>query len=85
MEYAQKLRNLREDADKTQAEIAAILGTTQQYYANYETGKRPLPIDRLYILCRYYKVSADYILGLPKDLPYGTSKTKNSRKGNYSL
>lgn len=82
MQYAQKLRNLREDSDKTQAEIAAILGTTQQYYANYETGKRPLPIDRLYTLCSYYKVSADYILGLPEGLPYGTSKTRNSRKGS---
>lgn len=82
MQYAQKLKNLREDADKTQAEIAAILGTTQQYYANYEAGKRPLPIDRLRTLCRYYKVSADYILGLPKDLPYGLSKTKNPRKSS---
>lgn len=76
MDYAQRIRDLREDADKTQKEIAQLLGTTQQYYANYETGKRPLPIDRLRELCLYYHVSADYILGLPKDLPYGTSKTK---------
>ena len=76
MSYTKKLRDLREDADKTQAEIAAILGTTQQYYANYETGKRPLPVERLHILCTYYKVSADYILGLPEGLPYGLSKTR---------
>ena len=73
---AQRIRNLREDADKTQAQIAQLLGTSQQYYAAYETGKRPLPIDRLYILCEYYHVSADYILGLPKNLPYGHSKTR---------
>ena len=80
MDYAERLRGLREDADMTQAQIAAILGTTQQYYANYERGKRPLPIDRLRQLCEYYHVSADYILGLPEDLPYGTSKTRKSKK-----
>ena len=48
MDLGERLRGLREDADKTQAEIAAILGTTQQYYGKYESGKRPLPIDRLY-------------------------------------
>ena len=79
MNYAEKLRSLREDADKTQADIADILGTTQQYYANYETGKRPLPVDRLYTLCSYYHVSADYILGLPKGLPYGHSKTQTKK------
>lgn len=74
--YAKRLRGLREDLDKTQAEIADILGTTQQYYGSYEAGKRPLPIDRLYILCQYYNVSADYILGLPEGRPYGLSKTR---------
>ena len=79
MLYAERLRGLREDSDKTQAEIASILGTTQQYYGGYETGKRPLPIDRLYILCNYYNVSADYILGLPEGRPYGFSKTRKSK------
>lgn len=74
MEYTKIIKALRENADKTQQDIAQILGTTQQYYANYENGKRPLPIDRLCILCDYYKVSADYILGLPKGRPYGLSK-----------
>lgn len=76
MTYAERLRGLREDADKTQAEVAAFLGTTQQYYANYEMGKRPLPVDRLCKLCQYYHVSADYVLGLPDNLPYGTSKIR---------
>lgn len=76
MDYAQRLRGLREDADKTQAEIAKLLGTSQQYYGKYESGERPLPIDRLYILCEYYGVSADYILGLPAGRPYGLSKTR---------
>ena len=75
-----RLRSLREDADKTQAEIAKVLGTSQQYYASYELGKRPLPSDRLRILCEYYHVSADYILSLPKGLPYGFSKTNKDIK-----
>ncbi len=76
MDYAKRLRDLREDADKTQEDIARVLGTTQQYYGSYEAGKRPLPLDRLYILCNYYQVSADYILGLPEGRPYGLCKTK---------
>ena len=64
MDYKQRLRSLREDRDKTQAEIAKVLGTSQQYYGKYESGERPLPIDRLYMLCNYYGVSADYCIGL---------------------
>lgn len=71
MIYAQRIRALREDNDKTQKDIAEILGTTQQYYGQYEIGKRALHIDHLITLCKYYNVSADYILGLadkPKKL-----------------
>ncbi len=64
MIYSQRIRALREDNDKTQKDIAEILGTTQQYYGQYEIGKRALHIDHLITLCRYYNVSADYILGL---------------------
>ena len=76
MEYHDRIKNLRIDSDKTQKEIAEILKTGQSYYAKYENGHRPLPIERLRELCLYYHVSADYIFGLPKDLPYGKSKTK---------
>ena len=68
MDYPNRLKELREDADKTQKEIAAILDTDQSYYAKYENGKRPLPIWHLKTLCLFYRVSSDYILGLPKDL-----------------
>ena len=64
MYYIQRIRNLREDNDKTQAEIAEILGTSQTMYARYERGANELPIRHLITLCKYYKVSADYILGL---------------------
>lgn len=76
MEYFERIKNLRIDADKTQQEIADLIQTGQSYYAKYENGKRPLPIDRLRELCIYYNVSADYILGLPEGMPYGKSKTK---------
>ena len=63
-EYYEILRELREDRDLTQADIANLLGTTQQVYSRYENGVNELPIRHLITLCRYYAVSADYVLGL---------------------
>ena len=68
--YTNILRELREDCELTQAEIAGVLGTTQQDYARYECGINELPLRHLQTLCLYYKVSADYILGLPRDLKW---------------
>lgn len=62
--YMQYLRNLREDNDLTQKEIADILGTSQTMYARYERGANELPIRHLITLCKYYRVSADIVLGL---------------------
>lgn len=62
--YMERIRELREDHDKTQAEIAAYLGTTQQVYSRYEKGENEMPIRHIVSLCRYYGVSADYLLGL---------------------
>ncbi len=72
MKYYQRLKELRQDNDKNQKEIADILETTQSYYSQYELGKRQMPIDHIIKLCLYYGVSADYILGLPKGLEYPT-------------
>jgi len=58
------LRGLREDNDKTQAEIAKILGTSQTMYARYERGANEMPVRHLITLCKYYNVSADIVLGL---------------------
>ncbi len=68
MEYIHIIRNLREDSDKTQAEIAEVLGTSQTMYARYERGANELPIRHLIALCKYYHVSADYILGLSEKI-----------------
>lgn len=65
-EYWEILRELREDRDMSQAEVAGLLKTTQQVYSRYEKGINELPIRHLKTLCRHYQVSADYILGLSK-------------------
>lgn len=62
-----RLRELREDRDLTQQQMAEILNCKQNTYQQYESGKRQLPLQALKTLCLYYKVSADYILDLPKD------------------
>ena len=64
MLYVKRIRDLREDHDKTQQEIANLLGTSQTMYARYERGANEMPIRHLITLCKYYKVSSDYILGL---------------------
>lgn len=67
-----RLRDLREDKGKTQAEISSLLGTTQQIYSRYETNRTDLPLRHLIKLADYYQVSADYILGrtsYPKNPP----------------
>lgn len=63
-DYWQVLRELREDRDLKQSEVAALLGTTQQVYSRYENGLNEMPIRHLIKLCRHYQVSADYVLGL---------------------
>lgn len=64
MNYTKRLRDLREDKDLKQEDVAKILNITRQQYQLYESGKRKLPIDLLTELCKFYNVSADYILGL---------------------
>lgn len=61
--YVKMLRIIREDNYKTQQEIAYILGISPTMYANYEKGIIEMPIRHLIVLCRYYKVSADHIIG----------------------
>lgn len=67
MKYIKRMRDLREDNDKTQQELADVLGTSQTMYARYERGANELPLHHLITLCIYYNVSADYILGIEKE------------------
>lgn len=64
MKVAERIRNLREDRDLSQIDIAEFLNTSQTVYSRYERNERSLPIEMLYELCKFYNVSADYILGL---------------------
>ncbi|MFR5876651.1 MAG: helix-turn-helix domain-containing protein [Eubacterium sp.] len=70
MDYKTKLRDLRIDKDITQTQLAKILGVKQAAISKYELGLREYKIEDLIKLCKFYNVSADYILDLPKDLPY---------------
>ena len=63
MDYIIRIRNLREDADKTQQEIAEYLGTSQTMYARYERGANEMPIRHLIKLSDYNQVSLDYLCG----------------------
>lgn len=62
--YYKRLRELREDSDKLQKDIALLLNTTQQHYSKIESGATEITADRVVILAKYYGVSADYILEL---------------------
>lgn len=65
-QYMEYLRALREDRDLTQTQVAEVLGTSQTMYARYERGANEMPVRHLITLCKYYKVSADVVLGLKK-------------------
>lgn len=66
--YLEKLRGLREDNDLTQSQIANVLGTSQTMYARYERGANEMPLRHFFTLCKFYNVSADYLLGTTPDM-----------------
>lgn len=61
--YFQRLRDLREDMDMNQTQVAELLHTSQTVYSRYERGFQTIPVEHLLILADFYKVSTDYILG----------------------
>ena len=65
--YYPRLKDLREDHDMAQKEVAALLGIDQRVYSNYETGKREIPTRFVVILAKFYQTSTDYILGLTNE------------------
>ena len=62
-----RIRDLREDQDLSQADIAKVIKTTQQQYSKIETGKADISGQKLILLAKFYNVSADYILGITKE------------------
>lgn len=59
-----RLKDLREDRDLTQTEVANLLNTTQQQYSKYENGVQEIPVHHLITLAKYYKTTLDFIVGL---------------------
>ena len=64
MNYRERIKNVREDSDLTQAQIGKLLNKSQQGYNHIETGRAELKIEDLIILCKLYNLSADYLIGL---------------------
>ena len=64
MNYRVIMRNLREDRDLTQKEVAAVINKSQQGYSHIEDGRAELKIEDLIKLCKFYSVSADFFIGL---------------------
>lgn len=72
-----RLKDLREDNDLTQVELAAVLNITQRAYSRYETGERAIPLEVLSTLADYYNVSVDYLLNRTNiNKPYPRCKAK---------
>ena len=67
MDYRLRLKNLREDHDFTQTQIGEVINKSQQGYNHIETGRAELKIEDLVALCKFYNVSADYIIGLTEE------------------
>lgn len=66
-----RIKDLREDSDKKQTELAKVLDISQQYYSEYEKGNRAIPVEKLIKLAIFYNTSIDYIVGLTNEIkPY---------------
>lgn len=91
LHFYQRLKDLREDHDLTQADVAKIIGTSQRQYCRWEMGQWQMPIEHYKTLARYYEVSLDYLAGLiskptaPGGGPYKVSKNYNiNQNGNIT-
>ena len=67
MDYRQRMRALREDRDLSQRELAQVLHKSQQGYSHIENGRAELKIEDLIVLCHFYGVSADYLIGIKEE------------------
>ena len=71
MNYRERIKDVREDKDLTQAQVGKIINKSQQGYNHIEMGRAELKIDDLILLCKYYNLSADYLIGLiDKPVPF---------------
>lgn len=70
MEYYERIKDIREDNEETQTDLAKKLKTSQTQIWRWESGERKITAENLKAICEHYGVSADYILGLPKGLSW---------------
>lgn len=85
MNYRERIKNVREDHDLTQAQVGKLLDKSQQGYNHIEMGRAELKIDDLIRLCKFYDLSADYLIGLT-DNPISYKNEKNEKgKGTQHL
>ncbi|MBE6924137.1 MAG: helix-turn-helix transcriptional regulator [Ruminococcaceae bacterium] len=75
--FIEVIRGLREDNDLTQVQVAEVLGTSQTMYARYERGANEMPIRHLVTLCKFYNVSADYMLGTEPNPHFKNGKIRS--------
>ena len=68
MDVIQNLRTIRIKRGYSQMDIAEILNTTQQQYSKYENGQNEIPVRHIITLCKFYGISADWLLGLKEEL-----------------
>ena len=68
MDYRERMRNLREDRDLSQEELGKVINKSQQGYNHIEMGRAELKIDDLKLLCRFYNLSSDYLIGLSDEV-----------------
>ena len=80
MALYRRIRELREDSDKNQSEIAEYLNTTAQYYGKYESGEREIPFSRAIMLAEYYSVSLDYLANRTKDSSFLSCKLTDDER-----
>ena len=67
MEIANRLKQIRREKRYTQEDIAEVLSMTQQQYSRYEVGTHEIPVRHLITLCKFYKISSDWLLGLSEE------------------
>ncbi|MDE5885437.1 MAG: helix-turn-helix transcriptional regulator [Oscillospiraceae bacterium] len=79
MAYYQRLKDLKEDADLTQKQVAELIGVSTNHYGKYERGETDIPLEKAVILAEYYHVSLDYLAGLTN-----FKNNKDGKHGNHS-
>ena len=80
MGYYQRLRDLKEDADLTQKDVAEIIGVSVNHYGKYERGETDIPFEKAVILAKYYNVSLDYLAGFTNNKQGSTRPLKDDEK-----